>query len=337
MWLRRFVAALGLSALLLGGPALGAEERDFLAAVLYSAGGKFDRGFNESIFEGIARFTSETSEAYLEEGIKDDDDRERSLRALVERGATDVIVADDKQAEALKVVAREFPDVRFTIIDAAVADLPNVRSVVFKEEEGSFLVGILAALASKTGSIGFVGGMDIPLIRNFACGYAQGAKHVRPDITVLQAMTGTTPAAWANPQRGGSLARLQFDSGADVVYAAAGLTSLGVYQAAVAASRLAIGVDTNQNYLHPGTMLTSMYKRVDLAAYDSLMDAFNGEWTPGIERLGLFEGAVGYALDQHNWPLMTPEMINAVEAAMVGIANGSIKVVDYRDANACPY
>jgi basic membrane protein A len=335
MLIRRFVAALGLAGALLSGAAAAADE-DFLAGVLYSAGGKFDRGFNESIFEGVARFTSDTSETYLEEGIKDDTDRERALRALVERGATDIIVADDRQASVLEAIAREYPEIRFTIIDAAV-EAPNIRSVVFKEEEGSFLVGIIAALASKTGSIGFVGGMDIPLIHNFACGYAQGAKHVRPDITVLQEMSGTTPAAWSNPERGASLARLQFDSGADVVYAAAGLTSLGVYQAAVAAGRLAIGVDTNQNYLHPGTMLTSMYKRVDIAAYDSLMDGFTGKWTAGIRRLGLFEGAVGYALDKHNWPLMTPEMINAVEAAMIGIANGSIKVVDYREANACPY
>jgi basic membrane protein A len=311
-------------------------EREFQAAVVYDAGGKFDRGFNESVFEGVARFKSETGQNYFEAEIRDKAERETKLRAAAERGATDIIFASSDAADALETVAREFPEVRFTIIDSVV-DLPNVRSVIFKEEEGSFLVGILAAMASKTGSIGFVGGMDIPVIRNFACGYVQGAKHAKPDITVLQHMTGTTLSAWTDPERGAGLARLQFDSGVDVVYAAAGATSLGVYVAAVKAGHLAIGVDTNQNYLHPGTMLTSMYKRVDLAAYDSLMDSYADNWQPGTVRLGLFEHGVGYALDQYNWPLMTPKMINAVEDAMIGIANGSIKVIDYRSANACPY
>ena len=168
----------------------------------------------------------------------------------------------------MEKVAKEFPATKFAIIDAVV-DLPNVQSIVFKEHEGSFLVGMAAAMASKTGKVGFVGGMDIPLIRKFALGYEEGAKYVNPKIEIFQNMTGTTPAAWNDPTRGGELARSQFDRGADVVYAAAGATGLGVLQAAKDRGRLAIGVDSNQNYLYPGTMLTSMVKRVDLAVYES--------------------------------------------------------------------
>ena len=149
-------------------------------------------------------------------------------------------------------MAQEFPETKFTLIDMVV-DLPNVQSVIFKEHEGSFLVGMAAAMASQTGKVGFVGGMDIPLIRKFALGYVEGAKHVNPDIEIFQNMTGTTPAAWNDPTKGGELARSQFDRGADVVYAAAGGTGIGVYQAAKDAGKLAIGVDSNQNYIHPGT------------------------------------------------------------------------------------
>ena len=178
---------------------------------------------------------------------------------------------------ALEKVAKEFPNIHFTIIDSVV-DLPNVQSVVFKEHEGSFLVGMLAALASKTGKVGFVGGMDIPLIRRFACGYEQGVKYANPKAEVIANMTGTTPAAWNDPGRGGELAKGQFDRGADVVYAAAGAPASACCRRPRTAASSAIGVDSNQNYLHPGTMLTSMVKRVDVAAYNSFKAAKDGTW-----------------------------------------------------------
>jgi basic membrane protein A len=207
--------------------------------------------------------------------------------------------------------------------------------VLFKEQEGSFLVGIAAAMASKTGKVGFVGGMDIPLIRRFACGYVQGAKFANPSVEVIQNMTGTTPAAWNDPARGGELAKGQFDRGVDVVYAAAGGTGLGVYQMAKDSGKLAIGVDSNQNDLQPGTMLTSMTKRVDLAAYDSLMAEKNGTWQPGISVLGLKEGGVDWAVDQYNEKLIIPEMKTKVEQAKADIIAGKIKVQDYMEANSC--
>ena len=181
-----------------------------------------------------------------------------------------------------------------------------MQSIVFKEHEGSFLVGMAAAMASKTGKVGFVGGMDIPLIRKFALGYEEGAKYVNPKIEIFQNMTGTTPAAWNDPTRGGELARSQFDRGADVVYAAAGATGLGVLQAAKDKGRLAIGVDSNQNHLHPGTILTSMIKRVDLAVYEAFKTAKDGTWKAGVRNLGVAESGVGYSVDEHNRKLITP-------------------------------
>ena len=203
------------------------------------------------------------------------------MRRFAQRGQDPIIAVGFSQAVALEKVAKEFPNIHFTIIDSVVK-LPNVQSVVFKEHEGSFLVGVLAAMASKSGKIGFVGGMDIPLIRRFQCGYEQGIKYANPKAELIANMTGTTPAAWNDPGRGAELAKGQFDRGVDVVYAAAGNTGIGVLQAAKDRGKLAIGVDSNQNYLHPGTMLTSMLKRVDLAAYNSFKAAQGGTWKGGV-------------------------------------------------------
>ena len=254
--------------------------------------------------------------------------REQALRNMARRGAQVVVAMGFAQAAAVETVAQEFPETKFTLIDMVV-DLPNVQSVIFKEHEGSFLVGMAAAMASSTGKVGFVGGMDIPLIRKFALGYVEGAKHVNPDIDIFQNMTGTTPAAWNDPTKGGELARSQFDRGADVVYAAAGGTGIGVYQAAKDAGKLAIGVDSNQNYIHPGTMLTSMIKRVDVAVYESFRAAQDGTWQGGIQVLGLAEDGVGWAVDEHNRSLVSDEMEAAVEQARQDIIAGTIQVTDY--------
>ena len=238
-------------------------------------------------------------------------------------------------ATPLEAIAAEFPDTKFVIIDAVV-EQPNVQSVVFKEHEGSFLVGMAAAMASKTGKVGFVGGMDIPLIRNFAHGYQQGVKHVSPDAEVFINMTGTTPAAWNDPAKGAELAQSQFDRGADVVYAAAGGTGLGVLQAAADSGKLSIGVDSNQNYLHPGSVLTSMLKRVDVAVYNAFKDAMEGDLKTGVQNLGLAEEGVGYALDEHNRALITPEMEAKLEDAKAKIIGGELEVTDYNSTAVGP-
>jgi basic membrane protein A len=177
--------------------------------------------------------------------------------------------------------------------------------------------------------------MDIPLIRRFQCGYEQGIKYANPNAELIANMTGTTPAAWNDPGRGAELAKGQFDRGVDVVYAAAGSTGVGVLQAAKDRGKYAIGVDSNQNYLHPGTMLTSMIKRVDLAAYQSFKTMQDNAWRPGTSVLGLKEGGVDWALDQFNEKLITPEMKAKVDAAKADIISGKIVVHDYMSNNAC--
>ncbi len=324
------VAALGLTF------AAQASAQDFSPAVVFDMGGKFDKSFNEGVYNGVERFKKETGISYREFEVTNAAQREQAMRNMARRGSDPIIGVGFAQASAVEKVAKEFPDLRFAIIDMVV-DLPNVQSIVFKEHEGSFLVGMLAAMATKTGKVGFVGGMDIPLIRKFALGYVEGAKYVNPDIEVFQNMTGATPAAWNDPAKGGELARSQFDRGADVVYAAAGGTGVGVYQAAKDSGKLAIGVDSNQNYLHPGTMLTSMLKRVDVAAYNAFKGAHDGSWKPGIQNLGLAEGGVDWALDEHNANLISADMKAAVEKAKADIIAGKIKVHDYMADSKCTY
>jgi basic membrane protein A len=302
--------------------------QEFAPAVVFDMGGKFDKSFNEAAYNGAERFKKETGIPYREFEVTAEAQREQALRNMARRGSQIVVAIGFGQASGVEKVAKEFPNVKFAIVDAVV-DLPNVQSIVFKEHEGSFLVGMAAAMASKTGKIGFVGGMDIPLIRKFALGYEEGAKYVNPKIEVFQNMTGTTPAAWNDPTRGGELARSQFDRGADVVYAAAGATGLGVLQAAKDKGRLAIGVDSNQNYIHPGSILTSMVKRVDVAVFESFNTAKAGTWKPGVRILGVADDAVGYSLDQYNRSLITPEMEKRLQQARADIVAGKIKVTDY--------
>ena len=299
-------------------------------AVVYDLGGKFDKSFNEAAYRGAERWKQETGKTYLDFEIANATQREQAMRRMADRGANPIVGVGVSQGSTVAKMAKAYPKLQFAIIDDVV-DLPNVQSILFKEHEGSFLVGMMAALASKTGKVGFVGGMDIPLIRKFQCGYAQGAKHANPKVEVLAAMTGTTPAAWGDPARGGELAKAQFAKGVDVVFAAAGGTGVGVYQAAKDAGKLAIGVDSNQNHLQPGTMLTSMVKRVDVAVYN----AFQGI-KPGVSALGLKEGGVDVAMDEHNAKLVTPEMKAKVDAARADIIAGRIQVVDYMAKNACP-
>lgn len=320
-----FLAALGVASSALAEP-----------AVIFDMGGKFDKSFNEAAYNGAERYKAETGTEYREFEIQNPAQREQALRRLAQRGGDPVVAVGFSQGPALEAVAPEFPDTHFTIIDMVV-DQPNVQSIVFKEHEGSFLVGALAAMASETGTVGFVGGMDVPLIRRFACGYEQGVKHVNPEAEVLQNMTGTTPAAWNDPAKGAELAQSQFDRGADVVFAAAGGTGNGVYQAAADAGKLAIGVDSNQNHLHPGTMLTSMVKRVDAAVFDAFESAANDTWEPGVKVLGLAEGGVDWALDEHNRPLVSAEMEAAVAELSAAIVSGEISVHDYMSDESCSY
>ncbi|NBQ26720.1 MAG: BMP family ABC transporter substrate-binding protein [Rhodobacteraceae bacterium] len=302
-------------------------------ALIFDLGGKFDKSFNEMAFTGAQRWAEETGGTFREIELQSEAQREQALRRFAEAGANPIVMAGFAFASALETVADEYPNTKFTIIDMVV-DKPNVRSVVFNEHEGSYLVGMMAAQASKSGTVGFIGGMDIPLIRKFACGYVQGAKAANPNATVIQNMTGTTPAAWNDPVKGSELTKAQIAQGADVVYAAAGGTGVGVLQTAADEGILSIGVDSNQNYMHPGKVLTSMMKRVDNAVYDAFTagDALE----TGFNVMGLSNGGVGYALDDNNASLVSADMKAAVDAAAAKIASGELAVHDYMSDNACP-
>lgn len=313
-----------------------ALAQDTTPAIVFDMGGKFDKSFNEAAYTGAERFKKETGTAYREFEITNENQREQALTNLARRGVGVIVSVGFAQQSAVEKIAPQFPNVKFVIIDSVV-NAPNAQSIIFKEEEGSFLVGALAAMASKTGKVGFVGGMDIPLIRAFGCGYAQGAKYINPKAEYIANMTGTTPSAWRDPAKGAELAIAQFDRGVDVVFAAAGGTGIGVMQAAKDKGKLAVGVDSNQNHVQPGTVLTSMLKRVDNAVYNSFMDVKKGTWKAGTVSLGLKEEGVDWALDDNNRKLVTPDMEAKIKSIRADIISGKIKAVDYRaNNNSCP-
>ncbi|OYW58267.1 MAG: BMP family ABC transporter substrate-binding protein [Rhodobacterales bacterium 32-66-7] len=303
-------------------------------AIIFDLGGKFDKSFNEAAFNGAERWAKETGGTYKELEMQSEAQREQALRRLAEAGANPVVMTGFAFGDVLSTVAPDFPDTKFAIIDVDWLDLPNVTQIAFAEHEGSYLVGMMAALASETGTVGFIGGMDIPLIRRFGCGYAQGVLAANPDAKVVLNMTGTTPTAWNDPVKGAELAKGQKAQGADVIYAAAGGTGVGVLQAAADEGILSIGVDSNQNGMHPGKVLTSMLKRVDNAVYEAFKTGTDLQ--PGVTRMDLAAGGVGYALDENNAALVTPEMTAAVDAAAEKIKSGELVVHDYMSDNTCP-
>jgi basic membrane protein A len=302
-------------------------------ALIFDLGGKFDKSFNEAAFGGAERWAQATGGTYRDIEMQSEAQREQALRRLAESGSNPIVMTGFAFMSVLEQVAPDYPDTTFAIIDGVV-DLPNVRSIVFTEHEGSYLVGMAAAMASETGTVSFVGGMDIPLIRRFACGYAQGVVAANPDATVIVNYTGTTPAAWNDPVRGGEITAAQISQGSDVVFAAAGGTGVGVLQTAADSDILSIGVDSNQNYLHPGEVLTSMLKRVD----NAVEAAFTAgpEMETGIHVMNLASGGVGWALDEHNDALITQEMRDALAAAEAAIIAGTTVVHDYMSDNTCP-
>lgn len=303
-------------------------------AIIFDLGGKFDKSFNEAAYNGAKRWADETGGKYLEIELKSEAQREQALRRFADTGASPIITVGFAMADPLATVAPDYPDTNFVAIDVTWLDAENIRQIGFAEHEGSYLVGMLAAMKSQNSTVGFIGGMDIPLIRHFACGYAQGAKAVNPDIKLIANMTGTTPAAWNDPVKGSELTKAQIAQGADVIYAAAGGTGVGVLQTAADEGIFSIGVDSNQNHLHPGKVLTSMLKRVDVAVYDALSAGENLE--TGVFAMGLAEEGVGYALDKNNAALITDEMTEAADTAREKIIAGELDVVSYYDNSSCP-
>ena len=318
------LSALGLIAAL----ALSSAAAEFKVGLVLDRGGKDDKSFNSSAFAGA-------SEAKLKLGITlkcveatDDNAFEPLLRALAQRGYDLIIGIGFGQAEAVKKTAQQFPKKQFAIVDGQV-DAPNVRSLLFEEHEGAYLVGAIAAMSSKTGKIGFVGGMDIPLIRRFELGYEAGAKRINPQIGVVANYVGVSSEAWNNPPKGKELALTQYEGGVDVIFAAAGASGLGVFDAAEEKKKYAIGVDANQNWTKPGLILTSMLKRVDVAVFSAIEDAKAGRFTGGVQRFGLDNKGVDYAVDRFNEKILTEPVRKRADELKAEIIAGKITVPDY--------
>jgi len=322
--------------------------------IVFDIGGKDDRSFNAAAWAGVKCAETGTlpdgktacGKPALGIVLRDVEPGtpnaiEPAMRAFAERGYDLVIGVGFSQAPIMQVVARDYPNIHFAIIDGVVfrddgkTPMPNVAGLLFKEHEGSYLVGMIAAKTSRTGTVGFVGGMDIPLIRRFEKGYEEGAKAVNPAIQVVQNYVGVTDAAWNNPGKGKELSLAQMDKGADVIFAAAGNSGLGAFDAVEQAgtengraTHFVIGVDSNQNGVKPGFVLTSMVKRVDNAVYDIVKEVVDGKFKGGFHVFGLESDGVGYVVDQYNRNLVSPDAIAAAEEARRKIIAGQIKVTD---------
>lgn len=303
----------------------------FNPVLLYVTGKKgTDRAFIDMAKAGAERAKKELGISFTEYRLPEDKDPTEFLRTIAQKGYSPIIAVGYQNVVPVLALAEKFPKIHFTVIDGLVPPLyQNVQSVTFKDHEGSFLVGMIAAYHSKSGQIGFVGGMDVPLIRNFALGFTQGAKFVRPTINVTIDMVGDTPEAWSNPAAAKEIATKQYNNGIDVIFTAAGGSSIGVLEAANDMDKLAIGVDTNQNGLYPGHVLTSLVKRVDNAVFNALKSAYAGKWEAGIKSLGLKESALDFAVDENNKQLVTQDLINQVLITRERIINGLIDVEMY--------
>ena len=304
-------------------------------ALLYDLGGKFDRSFNENAFYGAERFQKETGIEFREFEPSNDAQREQALRTFANAGNNPIVTIGFNWAPTVEEIAPDFPDTNFVVVDTTV-DLPNVQSVQFRYNEGAFIVGALAGLTTETDKVGFVGGMDIPIIRDFACAYRHGAKSVNENVEVFENMTGTTPAAWSDPARGRELALGQYDRGADVVFAAAGGTTMGILQASADADKLSIGVGVNQNGIQPGHVLTSATSEVGVAVYLAFQSSNDGTFEPGLKSIGLAEGGVGWVVDEHNRDLVSPETEARVNAIRESIIAGELEVPSYFASDSCP-
>jgi len=300
-------------------------------AVLFeTVGQKTDKSFIEMARRGAEQAKKELGIKFTEYTIEEGEDREKKLQAIADTGTVMIIAVGFENVVPVIHLADHYPGTHFVVIDGLVPpSFSNVQSVLFNDNEGAFLVGMIAAMESKTDIIGFVGGMDVPLIRNFAYGYEQGAQYINKDIKILRSMIGTTREAWNNPERGAELAHAEFEQGADVVFAAAGGSSIGVLRAAHDSGKYAIGIDTNQNMLYPGTVLTSLVKRVDIAVFNTLKASRDNQWQPGTRYLSAADGYLDYAVDSNNRALISKEMIDRIETVKDQILRGLLKVQAY--------
>lgn len=312
--------------------------------MVFNIGGKGDQSFNDSAFRGLQWAAEEFGIEHIEVEPGAGADRETGLRMIASQGFDYVIGVGFLFEDGIKAVADEFPDTKFAIVDGFVPDKPNVVSLRFREHDGSFLVGVIAAMKAQADgkdTVGFVGGMDIPLIHKFEAGYKAGVEYAWADCKILSDYAGSAPSAFADPVKGKELALAQIDKGAYVIYHAAGLTGAGVYEAAKERETFIIGVDSNQNHLgyveETGDSfgLTSMLKQVDVAVYLSIKDIIDGNFQAGVREFGLNDSVeiggntyrgVYFAMDEYNEDLVTQEMLDKVAEAEAKIISGEITV-----------
>jgi len=320
----RFLSLLGIFVAV----SLQSAVAEFKVALLLDRGGKDDKSFNASAYEGATEAKKKLGIYLKYVEATDDNAFESLLRGFAQKDFDLIIGIGFAQREAIQKVAAQFPQKHFALVDSQV-DAPNVRSLMFEEHEGSYLIGAIAAMTSKTGKVGVVGGMDVPLIRRFKMGYEAGAKKINPQITVIANFCGVTGEAWNNPPKGKELAMAQYGSGVDVIFAAAGASGLGVFDAAEERKKFAIGVDSNQDWTKPGLILTSMLKRVDLAVFTAIQDAQAGKFTAGLQRFGLTDRGVDYSVDQYNEKILTESVRKRADELKAEIIAGKIVVPDY--------
>ena len=311
--------------LVLAAPTAFAQIR---VGLVLERSGKDDKSFNASAYQGLKRAEKELGVFTKTVEAPDNAAYESLQRAFAEKKFDLIIAVGFHQLEAVKKNAARFPNQKFLLVDED-AKSPNVRSVMFEEHEGSYLVGALAALHAPGGKVGFIGGMDVPLIRRFETGYAAGVRKINPKAQVLSNYLGVTGEAWNNPPKAKELALDQFNRGADVIFVAAGNSGVGVFDAAAERKKLAIGVDSNQNWLKPGFILTSMLKRVDESVFDSVKLFKEGKYSTGLIRYGVKTKGVDYSVDEHNSKLVTDTDKKRLEQLRAEIVSGKIKVPDY--------
>lgn len=346
--MKNFFVLLVISIVMLGASSCGSvtearkEGCNFRVGIVFDIGGKNDRSFNAAAWEGVKRAEKDLNICLYDVEPGNPTSIEPAMRAFAERKFDLIFGVGFAQGPIMQKVANDYPDIKFAIVDGVIFEADgktpkqNVASLVFREHEGSYLVGMIAASKSKTGTLGFLGGMDIPLIHKFETGYEEGARAVNPGIKIVQNYVGVTDGAWNNPGKGKELALSQIEKGADVIFTAAGNSGLGAFDAVEQygkndrgeANKFVIGVDSNQNMVKPGFVLTSMVKRVDNACYDVVKELLAGRFQGGFHVFGLDKDGVAYAMDENNKALIPPDVIQKVEDARTKIGTGQIKVTD---------
>lgn len=346
--MKNFFVLVVISVVVLGASSCGGvtearrEGCNIRVGIVFDIGGKNDRSFNAAAWEGVKRAEKELNICLYDVEPGNPTSIEPAMRAFAERNFDLIFGVGFAQGPIMQKVADDYPNIKFAIVDGVITEKDgspkmNVASLVFREHEGSYLVGMIAASKSKTGVLGFLGGMDIPLIHRFETGYEEGARSVNPNIKVIDNYVGVTDSAWNNPGKGKELALSQIEKGADVIFTAAGNSGLGAFDAVEQygidpqtgqANKFVIGVDSNQNGVKPGFVLTSMVKRVDNACYDVVKELLEGRFDGGFHVFGLDKDGVAYALDDFNRKLIPQDVIQKVEEARTKIGTGEIKVTD---------